>query len=304
MTDKPTLLLIDDEERILRSLAMLFRGHYNLYTTTDPQEALSLVSRMPVHVIVSDQKMPLMRGAELLRQVKERSPSTLRILLTGYSELEAVVSSVNDGEIYRFINKPWDAQELRTTVAEAATISLRLYAEAGRAPSPRLEAAGAAVLVIDEDVEVFRAVQEIAHTDVIWATHLGQALEALERGGIGVIVSELAVQGESVGALLKLLKAQHPEIVTIVLTPVQDVGLFIGLINQGQIYRLLPKPLRRGPFSMNLMSALRHHQVLKQSPLQLSVHRVQPLQAQPADAGVATRVLGFLSRMRTRAATG
>ncbi|HVT37402.1 MAG TPA: response regulator [Nevskiaceae bacterium] len=306
MADKPTLLLIDDEERILRSLAMLFRGNHDLHTTTDPHEALALVSRMPVHVIVSDQKMPVMRGADLLKLVKERSPSTMRILLTGYSELDAVVASVNEGEIYRFVNKPWDAAELRGTVAEAANIALRLFADSARAAAaPAVSSSsGSAVLVIDEDSEVYQAVKEISTAPVIWATHLGQAMEALEQHRIGVIVSELAVQGESVSSLLKLLKAQHPEIVSIVLTPVQDVGQFIGLINQGQIYRLLPKPLRRGPFGMNLASALRHHDMLKGSPLHVSAHKVQPLQPAASDAGVASRVLGFLSRMRTRTATG
>ena len=89
---KPTLLLVDDEERILRSLAMLFRSSYNVLTTVDANQALEIVARERVHVIVSDQKMPVMRGADLLRLVKERSPNTMRILLTGYSELESVVA--------------------------------------------------------------------------------------------------------------------------------------------------------------------------------------------------------------------
>ena len=108
MTDKPTLLLIDDEERILRSLAMLFRGSYQVHATVDPHEAIALVERERVHVVVSDQRMPVMRGADLLREVRSRSPNSMRILLTGYSELDAVVSSVNEGEIFRFVQKPWD----------------------------------------------------------------------------------------------------------------------------------------------------------------------------------------------------
>jgi len=103
LASKPKLLLVDDEERILRSLAMLFRLQYDLRTTTDAFEALRIVEREPIHVIVSDQKMPLMRGADLLKQVKEKSPHTMRLLLTGYSELDAVVDSVNEGEIFRFL---------------------------------------------------------------------------------------------------------------------------------------------------------------------------------------------------------
>lgn len=114
-------------EMIQGVVDQLFRPHYRLHATTDPQEALAIVAREPVHVVVSDQRMPLMRGAELLRRIKETSPSTMRLLLTGYSELDAVLASVNEGEIFRFINKPWDASELRSTVQQAAAIAQTLF---------------------------------------------------------------------------------------------------------------------------------------------------------------------------------
>jgi serine/threonine-protein kinase len=79
-----------------------------------------------MHVIVSDQRMPGMTGVELLRQSRDISPRSVRILLTGYSDLASIVGSINDGEIYRFISKPWDNQELATTIGEAATIALEL----------------------------------------------------------------------------------------------------------------------------------------------------------------------------------
>ena len=310
---KPSLLLVDDEERILRSLAMLFRGHYELLATTDPREALRCVATRPVHVIVSDQRMPIMRGAELLRQVREKSPLTMRILLTGYSELDAIVASVNEGEIFRFVNKPWDAQELRDTVRQAADISLALrQAGAAAPPAPLLTETGSfvppaptmvdeAILVIDDDIAIVRAVQDIvgAAQPVLWAQSLEQAMSLIEQHGIAVIVSELAVGRERVTALLKLLKAEHPQIVTIVLTPFQDVSVFIGLINQGQVYRLLPKPLRRGAFSMSIASALRHHRLLRAAPALRAAHVVETLR-DPEEAGIATRVRGLLSRLRGR----
>lgn len=317
MTDKPTLLLIDDEERILRSLAMLFRGVYRLHATVDPHDALALVERERVHVVVSDQRMPAMRGADLLREVRTRSPNSMRILLTGYSELDAVVSSVNEGEIFRFVQKPWDAQELRDTVRQAADISAALYGAGAYAPpSPLLTDTGSfvapqpapeteAVLVIDDDAEVYAIVKDIVGSSqpVFWARSLDQALELLAGQHIGVVVSELAVGGESVTALLKLLKAEHPQVVAIVLTPFQDVTVFIGLINQGQVYRLLPKPLRRGAFSMSIASALRHHRALRAAPGLREAHRVERLR-QPEELSVAGRVMGFLSRIRARASAG
>jgi DNA-binding NtrC family response regulator len=317
MADKPTLLLIDDEERILRSLAMLFRGAYTLHATVDPQDALAVVERERVHVVVSDQRMPLMRGADLLREVRNRSPNTMRILLTGYSELDAVVASVNEGEIFRFVQKPWDAQELRDTVKQAADISAALFSAGAYAPpSPLLTETGTfvapqpapqaeAVLVIDDDAEVYAIVKDILGSSqpVLWARSLDQALALIAAEPIGVVVSELAVGGESVTTLLKLLKAEHPEVVAIVLTPFQDVAVFIGLINQGQVYRLLPKPVRRGAFSMSLASALRHHRALREAPSLRAAHRVESLR-QPEELSVAGRVMGFLARIRTRATAG
>ena len=313
---KPSLLLVDDEERILRSLAMLFRGQYLLHTTTDARQALEIVARQQIHVVVSDQKMPVMRGADLLREVKERSPNTMRILLTGYSELDAIIASVNEGEIFRYVNKPWDAAELRTTVDQAAQIAYALYSAAPSEPAPVTAARAATavemvpaapqaaegILVIDDDAEVYSGVQEIvgASQPVHWARSLEQAFELLERHPVGVIVSELVVKGESLTAALKLLKAQHPEVVTIVMTPFQDTGVLINLINQGQIYRLLPKPVRRGPLGMNIASALRHHRMLRASPSLRQRHVVEKIR-QPEEMSVANRVMGFLGRLRGRA---
>ncbi|WP_134393089.1 response regulator, partial [Pseudomonas aeruginosa] len=85
------ILFVDDEERILRSLAMQFRRHYEVLTESDPRRALERLKTERIQVLVSDQRMPQMSGAELLAQARERYPETLRILLTGYSDLDAAV---------------------------------------------------------------------------------------------------------------------------------------------------------------------------------------------------------------------
>ena len=327
---RPCLLLVDDEERILRSLSMLFRLHYRVLATTDPQQALQWVHEQAVHVIVSDQKMPQMRGADLLREVRKASPDTMRILLTGYSELDAIVDSVNEGEIFRYVNKPWDAAELRATVDQAARVATAQFARPSFAPPPlsvgirpavaeapaviapaapsRVAAIasappGPAILVIDDDASVVEAIRETVGPmqAVHWARGLDEALSLLVQHPVGVIVSELVVQRESLTAVLKILKAEHPDVVTIVMTPFQDTGVLINLINQGQIFRLLPKPVRRGPLGMNIASALRHHQALKLSPMLRERHAVQAMK--PAEeVSVAARVKGFLGRLRGRPA--
>ena len=309
MSIKPTLILVDDEERILRSLAMLFRPHYNLVTTVDAREALEYIRNHTAHVIVSDQRMPLMRGADLLKAVREISPNTMRLLLTGYSELEAIVASVNEGEVFRFINKPWDAVELKQTVNHAAEIALNLFSTYPSVKSPvaTLTEPGVfvaplpteGILVIDDDAEVYKAVQEIVGVaqPVHWAASLDQAFALLAEQNIGVVISELFVRREPIALALKMLKAEHPQVVSIVMTPFQDTTILIGLINQGQVYRFLPKPVRRGPLGMNIASALRHHRALKNAPALRTAHQVEAAR-QAEDGTMAARVMGFLGRLR------
>ncbi|MES2885392.1 MAG: response regulator [Pseudomonadota bacterium] len=325
-TSKPRLLLVDDEERILRSLAMLFRAQYDLRTTTDAHEALRIVEREQIHVIVSDQKMPIMRGADLLKQVKQISPNTMRLLLTGYSELDAVVDSVNEGEIFRFLNKPWDAQDLRTTVAQAMEIAEASFSAPPQLPGAMAEAAPNAapsaaqlmnqtgsfvspmsaewILVVDDDPEVAKVIQEIAgpNQPVRWARSIDEAFTRIAEDNIGVVIAELEVGGERFTGALKALKRQHPEVVSMVITPFNDAGTLIGLINEGQIYRLIPKPIRKGPLAMNLVSALKQHRLLKAAPKAVTERFAVQATRSADEISIGSRVMGLLSRLRGRTA--
>jgi serine/threonine-protein kinase len=305
VASRPCLLLVDDEERVLRSLAMLFRGQYRLLTTTDPQTALSMISREAVHVIVSDQRMPLMRGSDLLGEVKRRSPATMRILLTGFSELDAIVASVNEGEIFRYVNKPWRAEHLLKTVEQAASIAVQMFEDNQKSSvvAPDAVAVGTAttILVIDDSAAVFNVVREIVgpNQPICHAQSLDQACAMLEREPVGVVISELVVGRESLTAMLKMLKSQHPEVVTIVMTPFRDTAVLVNLINQGQVYRILPKPMHAGPLRMNIASALRQHRRLRASPVQQKRHVVEHMTSSE-ELSVANRVMGFLGRLRAR----
>ena len=120
------VLFVDDEAIILKSLRLLFRGKCEIYTATSGDEAIAIAERNSVNVVVADQRMPGMTGVELLKKLKEISPSTVRILLTGYSDLQAIQSSVNESEVFRFINKPWDNYYLREIVDQATNLSVEL----------------------------------------------------------------------------------------------------------------------------------------------------------------------------------
>jgi response regulator RpfG family c-di-GMP phosphodiesterase len=115
-----TLLFVDDEASILSSLRRLFRPHgYRILTAGGGAEGLGVLAKESVDLVISDMRMPEMDGAQFLEQVRDRWPGVVRILLTGYADIASTVAAINRGEIYRYIAKPWDDNEIVLTVREA-----------------------------------------------------------------------------------------------------------------------------------------------------------------------------------------
>ncbi len=115
-----TILLVDDEENILSSLRRLLRRDgYQILSATSGTEGLALLAKNPVDVIVSDQRMPGMTGVEFLRRVKTIHPTIVRIVLSGYTELQSITDAINEGAVYKFLTKPWDDELLRSNIEEA-----------------------------------------------------------------------------------------------------------------------------------------------------------------------------------------
>jgi putative nucleotidyltransferase with HDIG domain len=115
-----TVLFVDDEVNILKALQRLLRNEeMNVLCTDRASEALEIVARDPVQVVVSDQRMPEMSGVDLLSKVRELQPDLVRMLLTGYTEIDVAVDAINRGQIYRLITKPWNDDELRATIRQA-----------------------------------------------------------------------------------------------------------------------------------------------------------------------------------------
>jgi DNA-binding NtrC family response regulator len=114
-----SVLLVDDEPEILFSLRGLLRREFELHTAGSGAEALEVLHHHPVHVIMTDQRMPEMTGVELLRRARGECPEAVRIIFTGYADIKAVVDAVNQGQIYRYLTKPWDPDELVALLHEA-----------------------------------------------------------------------------------------------------------------------------------------------------------------------------------------
>ena len=119
-----TLLLVDDEPNILNSLSRLLRREaYQILTASSPLEAFEVLAKHPVQVILSDQRMPEMSGTEFFSRVRQLYPDTIRIVLTGYTDLDSVTGAINRGAIYKFLTKPWDDDLLREQVREAFRVA-------------------------------------------------------------------------------------------------------------------------------------------------------------------------------------
>ena len=112
-----SLLLVDDEQSVIHSLKRVFRDEdYRIVSALSGEEGLNILEKENVQVILSDHKMPGMSGAEFLGIVKEKYPATIRIMLTGYADISAVMGAINTGAVYKFITKPWNDEDLRTSV--------------------------------------------------------------------------------------------------------------------------------------------------------------------------------------------
>ncbi|WP_304066510.1 response regulator [Pedobacter glucosidilyticus] len=121
---KIVVLYVDDEENNLISFKANFRIKYQVLTALSGDDALKIMETKAVDIIITDQRMPNMTGVEFLEKVLEKFPEPMRILLTGYADMSAVIDAVNKGKIFHYLNKPWDEAELDMTIKRAYDILL------------------------------------------------------------------------------------------------------------------------------------------------------------------------------------
>jgi DNA-binding NtrC family response regulator len=274
------LLFVDDEPMIVQSLTAIFRRQYNVFTATSGKEAIDVIRAKKIHIIISDQRMPGMMGHELLKNVKALSPSTIRILLTGYSDLESIINSVNAGEVFRYINKPWKVDSLRQTIKIAVDIVKKVeeMSPDGEAVAiPRSEdlidavmPSGSSVLFVDfNEAELKNLVRVFGKKyPVFGATSIDEALQYLTKEKIAVIVSDISMRSEEGIDFLNIIKQEYPHMVTVLRTEVQDAMLAIKSINELQVYRYLVKPCPEEVLDKTIQSAIQKHGVYIAQPMQ------------------------------------
>jgi serine/threonine-protein kinase len=292
---RPRLLFVDDEERVTNALKGVFRDTYDVVTASSGQQALELARTQAFHVIVSDQRMPGMLGVELLREVKALRPNAVRMLLTGYSDLAAIVGSVNDGEVFRFVSKPWNQDDLQGTIAEAVTIAIAL--EASPPPRAAVRSADDVVALVLDDPTMARATREMAGDlcRVVHAPTLDDALHALAVNEVALLMCDLESQRVDITVLLKLLKQEHPATLVIVTTSRSDSEMIISLINEARIFRFINKPVNLTLLQSHVVAALERYYSFKQSPQLVSTQRAR----RSAVAQESTAGRSILDRLRS-----
>lgn len=267
---KPKILFVDDEERIVRHLKMIFRRKYDVRTATSGEDALEILRGTHIHVLVSDQRMPHMTGIQLLSKAREISPNTMRLLLTGYSDLVAIIGAVNEGEVYKFLNKPWNQDEITAVIAECVEHALAI-ADSPPAAEPetvaRLRGSGpplasaVSLLALDGVASNRLEIMEMFADDylVLGAASVAEAAELLETHNVGVIVADANVASNDTVELLKVLHRIKPALTAVVITSEPESDTVIKLINEAQIFRFAMKPVQPNIFRLAVHAAMKEH---------------------------------------------
>jgi DNA-binding NtrC family response regulator len=347
---RPRLLFVDDEQRVLNSMRIMFRRQFDLFLASHGAEALDIVRDKDIDVIVADHRMPKMTGVEVLSKVRALSPRTVRILLTGYADLDAVEGSINESEVFRFLTKPCAPQQLRETIELAAklaretpapiateplspadTVEIILQSDTvtevtpGAAPTeptsstvvleqPRFAATPAAVqsaatrppklatglgvVVFSMDAEVIDVVQKAVRgrLPVYTAGNIVQVVKYLTEQRPGVLVTDVSEDKATIQSMTARLKEHLPQLVTIAVSQHRDVLDMVWLINHGQIFRFLRKPLSAGRTAISLQAALQHHRLLLKNPELAKRHEVDANAA--GESGVMESVFATLKGLK------
>lgn len=277
----PKVLCVDDEPGLLRSLRWLLRGQYEVAVASSGFDGLALLGAEKFDVVISDQRMPGMTGTEFLERAKEVSPRSIRLLLTGYSDFNAVLSSVNDSEVFRFISKPWDNQKLLDTVGDAAKVARMTQTSwvdfQDTVTSQGSDVFDESVLVFDNDPgagEQWQAAIKNAGK-LLCTNDIGEAVSHLTRQKVAVLITDIEGAQSQQMDLIRAVRRNQPQVVVLVYSRERDSVVIARLINEGQIYRFVAKPAGPEYLNRTLRSALARHRQLLAVPERIKRHQAQ-----------------------------
>lgn len=253
---RPTLMVIDDEPEVLRSVHDLLRMNFRVLTFERGADALKVLEKTDVPVVMSDQRMPELSGVELLRRVKSLRPDTTRLLFTGYADIRAVIDAINEGNVFRYITKPWDPDELVTIIRQAVehhdmiVEQRRLMAELTRSNAELTEANRLKQAFIEvASHELNTPVAVVLGMTELWKMTQAEAASPAERGWIDRIQAAGRRLAATVERMLKLLRADRftdtldlneTELEPLLRQVVADLGPFLQARHQRIEVRVAP----------------------------------------------------------------
>jgi DNA-binding NtrC family response regulator len=315
------ILLVDDEPLVLQSLSATFRRQYNIFTATNGKDAIEIVRQNHIHVVLSDQRMPGMLGHEVLRVIKTISPSTIRILLTGYSDLDAIMNSVNSGEVFRFLTKPWKIDQLRDTVGAAVDIAQKvgqlypskadimrtsgvepteIIEQEEEVPPPPPSGQKEGLLIVEFNKEQLQTMTQVfgKKYQVYPASSITEAFDQLSKHDIYVMLTDLNLNSEDGIDFLHAVKQEYPNIVIILLTQVRDALLAIKSINEFQVYRYHVKPCAVEDLDKTIQSAMNRARTYRVQPLKNIAYVAKEVAPQLVEKGVTEKTNWWRDKLR------
>lgn len=281
-TAQKTVLFVDDDEFVLRALEASFEDDYNVITDISAINALKTLESTKVDILVSDQRMPEMLGYELLAKARKIAPGAIRILMTGYSDKQSILETINKGEVFRFIAKPWKIEEFNDVLQQASEASEIEHIEStdnetdsrkkrtlnehwSRAKST----IGYSPSVLMHTREKYRkSLLQLASKSIDAKVFISQSLTAsldaiIKNNDIGIVFIEMNRINTDLISALAMLRRTRPEVVVIILTRSTDFEVAIKLINHGQAFRYLAEPIDLKTLQSAMLAGLIRHRKLK-----------------------------------------
>lgn len=203
MSEAKKVLFVDDEANVLKSLQRLFLDEdYDLFTASSGGEGLEILKEeADVQVVVSDYRMPEMNGVDFLKEVYEKWPHTIRIVLSGYADTGSIVGAINEGQIYRFIPKPWNDDELKVHIAKA--FEMFFLREKNRRLAEQLQESNDELKLVNENLEerVRERTEEVMFQNAVLEKSQN-ILNSLPVGVVGLDESGLIVQSNNMAGTI------------------------------------------------------------------------------------------------------
>ena len=367
---KHCLLVVDDEPDVCDSVHDLLRREFRVLKANGAQEGFRIMQEEEVHIIMTDQRMPRITGVELLEKVKSKNPLAVRMLFTGYADLESIIAAINQGHVYQFLRKPWQPEDLLSAVRQAAIEYERIIAQSEEADRLRSEIADLqhrvealegevhrlrgsiaphpdpdhhrrptrgpepvvavepsisptqhpptrhTLLIVDDEPDVLDSLRHLFHRTyrVVTAESGEQALEALGRQEVHVILSDQRMPGMTGDALLGFARRLYPDAIRMLFTGYADLEAVIKAVNEGHIFRYIVKPWDPEELQSVIRQAVEQYDLLaerkrligelRSANARLVRAQREPLRGQPVEERPSSRSPATSSTRRSRLILG